>query len=145
MSKFAKYALLAPAAFLVLGFSITASAGNPWLADKEQLINSGPIYGQFPICMVTNTTDSAVYVDIEMTWSLVSTMVSGASTPAGLNSHPSGEIEVPANGVAIHYAFPNELAILYCTIGWDGRPGEIRGTLCLSANTVGPIDCKDAY
>ena len=144
MSKFAKITLLALAAFLLLGFSFTVSAKPPFL-DKEQLINSGPIYGQFPICMVTNTTDSAVYVDIEMTWSLVKDMVSGASTPTGLISDPSGEIEVPANGVAIHYSFPTEMAILYCTIGWEGSRGEIRGTLCLSANSVGPIDCKDAY
>jgi len=143
MSKFANFALLTLVAFLLLGFTLTLNAKPP--LDKERLINSGPIYGQFPICMVTNTTDSAVYVDIEMTWSLVSTMGSGASTPAGLISHPSGEIEVPANGVAIHFSYPSEMAILYCTIGWVGRPGEIRGTLCQSANTVGPIDCKDAY
>ena len=144
MSRFAKITLLTLAAFLLLGFTLTVNAKPP--VDKERLINSGPIYGEFPICMVTNTTDSAVYVDIEMTWSLVKDMTSGGvSTPTGLKSDPSGEIEVPANGVAIHYSFPTDLAILYCTIGWDGRPGEIRGTLCQSANTVGPIDCKDAY
>jgi hypothetical protein len=144
MSRFTKSALLLLAGFIFLGFSITVNAKPPFL-DKEQLINSGPIYGQFPICMVTNTTDSAVYVDMEITWSLVSTMSGGVSTPTGLNSNPSGEIEVPANGVALHFAFPTDESIGYCTIGWEGGPGEIRGTFCMSANTVGPIDCKDAY
>ena len=62
MSRSIKFALLTMAAFLVLGFSITATAAK----YKPQVIRSAAIAGYYHICHATNFAEREIYV----TWKI---------------------------------------------------------------------------
>ena len=60
MSKFAKFALLTLAAFLLIGFSITAVAAKP---DKNHTLTGAPLFGNGIYCAVANMTEEAIAVN----------------------------------------------------------------------------------
>jgi len=115
MSKFVKIALLALAAFLVLGFSVTANAGKP---DKQQMIMSSPIYGELHYCsMVWLNPDTP---DLER--------------KATITLHGWASTLVWTDFVFL-YDFPFAFNTFdnystYCKIEWVGQPSDIRATLC---------------
>jgi len=116
MSKYAKIALLAQAAFLVLGFSVTANAAPPWLTDQEQVIYSAPLAGKYAECMVTNTTDRTIEVSFEF-------------ADSGGGTWPSGSFFlVPGFPGVTPFLSLSHVFVHFCKVSWLGQPGEIRAS-----------------
>jgi len=122
MFKFARITLLALAAFFVLGFSITANAEPPWLADKEQMMKSAPLKGVSFRCMANNQTDST----IEVTWHFVEK--EGTFEP-----HSPSDIDA---GHTVTANWGSELKTIHCAISWVGRASDFRATFCAYETTA---------
>ena len=119
MSKYAKIALLTLAAVLLLGFTITTNAAPPWLEDREQLIVSAPLWGDYSTCMVTNTTDSTIDV--------IFTIIDhggGIWDSIALSVHPG---YYPRE---FDYEAPPAIHLHMCKVSWLGQPGDIRASYC---------------
>ena len=112
MSRITKIVLLTMAAFLVLGFSVTAYADKP---DKPQVMRSAAIPGYWHNCNATNIADREIFV----TWKLLSE--SGFEQDDKTEWIPAGETY---SLVRITGTFSR------CVISWVGQPGEIRGSFC---------------
>ena len=122
MSKFTKITLLALAAFLVLGFSITANAAKP---DKNHTLTGAPLFGNGVYCAVANMTEEAIAVNWDIYLSDGSKVLDDGYT---VDAHAIG-----GNGTAI----PPTAA--YCVVSWYGQKG-LRGTFC-SQQSTGPDVC----
>jgi hypothetical protein len=122
MSKFEKITLLALAVFLVLGFSITANAGNPWLKDKEQTITSAPLRGLAVVCRAVNITDETILVDFNLYYTAF------APVPASI---PDVELAPKeAEGWYVTATTITEPTSMFCTVSWEGQPGDVKGSIC---------------
>ena len=132
MSKFAKITLLTLAAFLVLGFSITAYAAKP---DKPQVISSAPLHGSSFWCTALNLTDH----DVEITINMI-----------GFTGAPNSTTTTRAGGRSVTWGGGGNFTIpdnVYCTVEWVGAPTDIRGSLC-SFGTAAHSDgtgCLELY
>ena len=112
MSKFGKITLLLLAAFFVFGFSISAIAARP---DKQQTLMSAPLSSYGIYCLVANTTEEEIAVD----------MVIYISTgPVVDTTHYAPAKQVLGAGDAVNFT-PG-----YCVVSWNGQKGDVSATLC---------------
>ena len=123
MSKFAKFALLTLAAFLLIGFSITAVAAKP---DKNHTLAGAPLFGNGIYCAVANMTEEAIAVNWDIYLSDGSKVLDDTYT---VDAHAIG-----AAGDSI----PPTAA--YCVVSWHGQKGDLLGTFC-SQQSTGPDVC----
>ena len=116
MFKYAKIMLLALAAFLLLGFTITANAAKP---DKPQLITSAPIIGHAFTCQFINQTDHEIHL----------------SGVISIQDHdpvlfdPVGDI---SGGVMFKFSTSpdTQWKLANCALTWNGAPGDFKASIC---------------
>jgi len=121
MSRFTKFALLTLAAFLVFGTSIEAGGPKP---DKVYTLTSVPVWGDGVTCVVANTTEGPIVVNMDVyradgvkvvddySWTLDAHMSSGAGGPTDTLS--------------------------YCVISWEGQKGDLTASICSVWDTQPP-------
>jgi len=133
MSKFAKITLLALAAFLVLGFLITANAAPPWLEDREQSLVSAPLWGNFSTCNVTNISDRTIQVTFTV-------------TDTGGREESDGPYPLSPGGMGAA-PFNLEGSVHICEISWLGQPGDVRAAYCRYSDVSHTYDpaCIELY
>jgi hypothetical protein len=110
MTRFTKTVLLIAVA-LLLGFSISASAAK---SDKEQLLVSPPLWGIAFMCHANNLSDA----DLEITLAYVGN--------SGFYDELKRTIKV---GEIFYFEMP-ATGPLYCTVKWEGQPGDVRASFC---------------
>ena len=111
MSRFTKFTLLTLAAFLVLGFSITANAAKP---DKLQVMRSAAVTGYYHICNATNVSGR----NIEVTFKIY---------------HHTGTFQTQSDEVLAGYtlSYPvADSATSRCELSWWGQPDEFIASYC---------------
>ena len=114
MSKFSKITLLAVAAFLLLGFSITAIAAKP---DKVHTLTSAPLISHGVYCLVVNTTEEIITIDLNV-YNTAGLLAGGTVDVDPSQSRFSG------NGGEV------KGSPAYCVVGWYGQKGDVRATFC---------------
>jgi hypothetical protein len=128
MFKFAKITLLALAAFLVLGFSITVNAGKP---TQNQTMMSAPLHGNLLFtCVATNLTDRAM--SAEFHYINESGVDYGSGCPEDCD--PADKISIAAGetGKTSWLAVASTGEIAHCVINWVGDPNDLRASFCHS-------------
>ena len=115
MSKFAKFTLLALAAFLLLGFSITANAAKP---DKQHVLTTPPMRGVLITCNASNLTAEPLEVYFDL--------------PNQDGDSKQGLSIIPAGAVVGWTQSNNQwTSWTYCTLSWFGQKDDVKGTICL--------------
>jgi len=133
MFKFAKFTLLILVAFLFLGLSITAIAGNPWLAGKEQQIVSAPYNAYAYACGAVNVSDTQLEVFIEVYDGEFGTV--------------QGDLNKTLDpGLADGIASSAGGQLSYCKVTWEGKANDVRAAFCANKNSTGSIQvCLELY
>jgi len=121
MSRFAKFALLTLAAFFIVGSSIATADPKP---DKAYTLTSVPVWGDGVTCVVANTTEGPIVVNMDVyrgdgvmvvdnyTWTLDAHMSNGNGGETGTLS--------------------------YCVISWEGQKGDLTASICSLWDTQPP-------
>ena len=121
----AKFTLLTLAPFLFLGLTNAAIAAK----DKLQVIRSGTVNSSeaTTFCMVNNTT----YASIDTTITIFRQQFTPDEPPGEIADHQI-PVSIPPGEIRFNFieSQPGFFALSYCTVSWDGLPGELRGTLC---------------
>jgi hypothetical protein len=121
MSKINKSALLALAAFFIVGSSIAVAGPKP---DKLYTLTSVPVWGDGVTCVAANTTEEPIVLHMDVyradgvkvvddyAWILDAHMSSGNGGPTGTLS--------------------------YCVISWEGQKGDVTASICSLWDTQAP-------
>ena len=117
MSRITRFAMLTLVAFLVLGFSIVATAKPPFLDDQPQLIQTPALPATVAYCINSNLSDS----DLEISARFFGE--DGAQVYAETNTLAPGEtyptFAISSSGEAIR-----------CEVSWVGRASDVKTTFC---------------
>ena len=130
MFKYAKITLLALAAFLVLGFSITVNAAKP---DRQHEMTTPPLRGILITCNASNLTAEPleVYFDLPN---------QDGDITQGLSTIPAGSVGGWTQSNSQMYSWT------YCTLSWYGQKDDVKGTICVLEHVAPflPLSCLSA-
>jgi hypothetical protein len=121
MSRFTKFALLTLAAFFILGPSSATAGPKP---DRVLTLTSVPVWGDGVTCVVANTTEGPIVVNMDVYRADGVKVVDDYSMP--LDAHMSSGDGGPTGTLS------------YCVISWEGQKGDLTAAICSVWDTQPP-------